>query len=104
MTFSKQQKQEIKQAIVDCLRLESEITKIVIFGSFLSSNNPNDIDVAIFQDSSERYLTLAMKYRAKTRSVANKIPLDIIPLKSQPGKNYILSEIDAGEIIYERRN
>jgi len=27
-----------------------------IFGSFLDSENPDDIDVAIFQDSGEAYL------------------------------------------------
>jgi hypothetical protein len=43
-----------------------------------------------------------MKYRRLTRRIAKSIPIDIIPLKSNYSKNSFLSEIEAGEIIYER--
>jgi len=53
----------------------------VIFGSFLDSEQPNDVDVAVFQDSQETYLNLALKYRKLIRNVIRQIPVDIIPIK-----------------------
>lgn len=60
------------------------------------------MDVAIFQDSRESYLPLAMKYRRQTRPVAQRIPLDIIPIKADADHSPFLNEIEAGETIYER--
>ena len=102
MKFNAKQKEKLKLQLIACLGTEKEIKKIIIFGSFLSSSNPNDIDVAIFQDSTETYLTLAMKYRKKTRNVSRAIPLDIIPLKSNIKNNPLLSEIETGELIYRK--
>ena len=95
-------KDTIKYRLIESLKPEQEINKIIVFGSFLESANPNDIDVAIFQDSEEPYLSLAMKYRRLTRKIAKTIPIDIIPLKLTNPRNSFLSEIEAGEIIYER--
>ena len=67
-------KELLKKEISDCLRSQTEIERIVIFGSFLNSQEPNDIDIAIFEDSDESYLDLSMKYRRLTRSIARKIP------------------------------
>ena len=39
--------------------------------------------VAVFQDSTEPYLPLALKYRRKTCAIAQRIALDILPLKFQ---------------------
>lgn len=61
-----------------------------------------DLDVAVFQDSRETYLPLAMKYRYKTRLIARRIPLDIFPIKVGTYNDPFLSEIEAGEVIYER--
>lgn len=102
--FTEQQKQTLKQQLVSLLGAEREVCRIVIFGSFLSSNDPHDIDVAIFQDSEEKYLPLAMKYRRKTRDIARRIPLDILPLKAGVQGEVFIDEIERGEIIYERRN
>lgn len=102
MKSAKRTKDTLKQEIVKCLKLEKEIEKIIIFGSFLDAENPNDIDVAIFQDSKKSYLTLAMKYRKLTRDIARSIPIDIIPIKSNASDSSFLSEIEAGELIYER--
>lgn len=102
MVLTKQQKELLGRELVACLRPETEIKKIVIFGSFLHSADPNDLDVAVFQDSAEPYLQLAMKYRKKTRTIARKIPLDIIPLKIGVRDASFLSQIDEGEVIYER--
>ncbi len=105
MRLTVQQKDEIKQQIITYLTLCNEIQRIVIFGSFIKSENPHDLDIAVFQDSYESYLSLALKYRKSMRSIAQKIPVDVIPLKSVNNKteSYLLSEIESGEIIYERR-
>ena len=100
--LTQQQKILLKQQLVGCLRGEKEICRIVVFGSFLESSDPHDIDIAVFQDSSEKYLPLAMKYREKTRTIARIIPLDIIPLKAEAGDETFMDEIAQGEIIYER--
>ena len=102
--FTEQQKRALKQKLVSLLESEREVCRIVIFGSFLSSNDPQDIDIAIFQDSDEKYLPLAMKYRRKTRDIARRIPLDILPLKAGVQGEVFIDEIERGEIIYERRN
>ena len=74
----------------------------VVFGSFLYSDNPHDLDVAVFQDSTESYLPLALKYRQKTRSIARRIPLDILPLKSWALDDPFLAEVARGKVVYER--
>ena len=100
--FTEQQKQLLKQRLVSSLKTESEVCKIVVFGSFVSSDNPHDMDVAVFQDSDEKYLPLAMKYRKKTRESARMIPLDILPLKAGAKGETFLDEIEQGEVVYER--
>jgi predicted nucleotidyltransferase len=100
--FTQEQKDSIKQQLVSCLAGEKEVCKIVIFGSFLKSGDPHDLDVAVFQDSSEKYLPLAMKYRKKTRSIARIMPLDIIPLKARAEGDGFMDQIAQGETIYER--
>jgi predicted nucleotidyltransferase len=81
-----------------CFADEPEVRKVVVFGSFVTADNPNDLDIAVFQDSNESYLPLAMKYRRKTRLLARKIPLDILPLKVG-AKGIMLDEISQGDII-----
>jgi predicted nucleotidyltransferase len=100
--FTEQQKQSLKQELAGCLKTEPEVCRIIIFGSFLTSDEPHDLDVAIFQDSDEKYLPLAMKYRSKTHDIARQIPLDIIPLKPDAQTGFFMDEIQQGEIIYER--
>ena len=102
--ISENEKQNIKRELVGCLKTEKEIRRIVIFGSFLHSHEPHDIDVAVFQDSCDPYLTLAMKYRKRTRDIARVIPLDIIPVRNDASSGFLLDEIRQGETIYERRN
>ena len=97
-----QSKSLLKEKIIDCLKAEEEIERIVFFGSFMFADEPHDIDVAIFQDSNQSYLDLAMKYRRLTRDVAKEIPLDIIPLKSGISEFAFLNEIEKGVVVYER--
>ena len=101
MIVSKNQKEIIKGQIREKLSKEQEIQKIVLFGSFIKSKDPNDIDIAIFQNSNEAYLPLSLKYRKLVRNISKIIPIDIIPLKENL-KGTFLNEIYAGEIIYER--
>ncbi len=96
------EKERIKNEIVHCLKGESEITKIIIFGSFFTAESPNDIDVAVQQDSDELYLPLALKYRKKIRQVAKQIPIDIIPLRTGNFQGAMADEILHGVVIYER--
>lgn len=102
MTWTETEKQEMKRALVACLKSEREVRKVVLFGSFLNSAAPHDLDVAVFQDSAEAYLPLAMKYRRLTREIADRIPLDIIPLRASGASCALSPEIAAGEVLYER--
>jgi predicted nucleotidyltransferase len=102
MKLTEGEKRDIKRQVVACLRNEPDVRKIVVFGSFLNSDNPADLDIAIFQDSNESYLPLALKYRRKTRPVSAKIPLDIIPIRPFPPQSDFLSEIEKGEVLHER--
>jgi predicted nucleotidyltransferase len=101
MAFTETQKDGIKKELRSLLSSETEVTKIVIFGSFLNSANPHDIDIAVFQNSNQKYLPLSLKYRRLTRQIAKILPIDIIPIKSNT-KNFFINEIESGEVIYER--
>ncbi len=100
--LSGKQKRALMDELVASLAEEREVCRIVIFGSFLHSDAPHDLDVAVFQDSEEAYLPLALKYRRKTRRIARTIPLDILPLKAGAKDGSFLEEIERGEVIYER--
>ena len=102
MHLTEKEKELLKKELAASLRDESEITKIVVFGSFLTASDPNDLDVAVFQNSDQSYLPLAMKYRKKTRMISNKITLDILPLKPGARHSLMLDAILQGEVIYER--
>ncbi len=102
MVATSQQKEMIKKNIAVLLSRASEVRKVVVFGSFLTSITPNDLDVAIFQDTDEPYLPLAMKYRRLLRPIADQIPIDVIPLRSDGAHGPFLEEIQKGEVVYER--
>lgn len=95
-------KQVLKQQLVACLQSDKSIRKIIVFGSFLDSDQPGDMDVAVFQESRKGYLELALKYRKMIRPVAVKIPVDIFPVRPDAGDTAMLQEIESGEVIYER--
>jgi predicted nucleotidyltransferase len=100
--MSPSEKEALKKEVIARLAGEREILRIVLFGSFQDSDAPNDMDVAVFQDSSEDYYSLAMKYRRLLRPVARHIPVDVIPLRSAPERTAFLAEIEKGEVLYER--
>jgi len=96
------EKSRISQELADCFSLQPEVRKVVIFGSFLNSDDPRDVDVAVFQESQEGYLPLAMRYRRITRPIAQQIPLDIVPLRASETSAIFAREISRGQVIYER--
>ncbi len=79
-----------------------EIKKIIIFGSFLQTSHPNDIDIAIIQESDSNFLALSLKYRKALRELSKKISLDILPLRKDFDHGYFAQEIHKGSTIYER--
>ena len=94
-------KSNLKRYIVEQLSQQPEVEKVIIFGSFLKSNTPNDIDIAIFQNSCQNYLTLALKYRKLLRPLYSFLPIDVIPLRLDAQGSFI-NEIKCGEVIYEK--
>jgi predicted nucleotidyltransferase len=102
MVATKRQKEEILHDLAACLSREAEVCKVVVFGSFLTSATPNDLDVAIFQDSDEPYLPLALKYRRLLRRIADQIPIDVIPVRPGSAAGPFLVEIQKGQVVYER--
>lgn len=96
------EKNSLKRELVECLRNEQEIRKIIVFGSFLERDNPGDLDVAVFQDSCEGYLPLALRYRKRIRSVSRCIPVDVFPVRMDRTGGGIIEDIERGEVLYER--
>lgn len=94
-------KNERKREAARRLAEAQEARKILVFGSFLASDTPDDMDIAVFQDSAEPYLPLALKYRRMAKPIAERIPLDIIPLRPGATGSFV-DEINKGEVIYER--
>ena len=104
MMLSASDKEQIKRDLVEQLKGELELRKVVIFGSFTTNPDPHDLDVAVFQDSDETYLPLATKYRRLTRPIARRIPMDILPFRADvPGGWFLREEVLRGEVIYERQ-
>jgi len=99
--MTKEEKKQLLDTITTKLSNFSEISKIIVFGSFVKSTSPNDVDIAIFQNSQDDFLTLSMKYRKVLRDIAKKIPLDILPIKQNSNSSF-LSEIINGIVIYEK--
>jgi len=102
MVATKEHKEQIMRDLAACLSGEREVRKVVVFGSFLRTATPNDLDVAIFQDSDEDYLPLALKYRRLLRPIADQIPIDVIPVRPGVASSSFLTEIQKGEVVYER--
>ena len=100
--MNKKLRNQIKRELRKKLSSQKEVNKIIIFGSFINSLEPQDIDIAVFLDSDEPYLSLAMKYRKLTREISKILPLDIIPIRLEAPKISFFDEIEKGELIYEK--
>lgn len=101
MNITNTKKQNFINVIKEKLSQFSEVNKVVLFGSFVTSNNPNDIDIAIIQNSNDNFLTLSLKYRKVLRELSKTIPLDIIPIKDN-SDGVFLEEINKGQVVYEK--
>ena len=97
-------KDEVKNNIVNSLKEQKEIERIIIFGSFNKSDSPNDIDIAIVQNSNENYLTLALRYRKLIRNISKEIAIDIFPISEINNNSFFINEVASGEVIYARGN
>lgn len=95
-------KNKIKHQIREIFQQEKEIERIVLFGSFLTADDPRDLDIAVFQDSNDNYLTLSLRYRRLLRKLVIPIPVDLIPIVSGRSNDFTMSEIETGEVLYER--
>jgi uncharacterized protein len=102
MKLSEERKREIKSEIVRCLCEEPEIIRLVVFGSFSLSDDPDDLDLAIYQNSQTSYMSSAMKYRRLIRPVTRSIPVDVVPIRPDFPQASFFREIEKGEVIYER--
>jgi predicted nucleotidyltransferase len=103
MKLTEQEKQWIRREVAQRLATQPEVRRVVIFGSFGVAEEPHDLDIAVFQDSQERYLPLALKYRKLLRPVADRIALDVLPLRTDaPHGRFEREEIARGEVVYER--
>ena len=98
------EKNSIKHDIVERLAADSSVRKVVIFGSFLTSENPHDVDIAVFSAGAGDYLSLAMQYRRELREVSKRISLDVIPIRMPCEESSFLREINSGETVYEKGN
>ena len=97
-------KTELKDKIASSLKDQKEIERIIVFGSFNKSDFPNDIDIAIVQNSSDNYLTLALKYRKLVRNISKEIAVDIFPILNKSKNSFFMNEVALGEVIYEKGN
>ena len=94
----------LKKKIVDLLKEQEEIEKIIIFGSFNKSDLPNDLDIAVVQNSKENYINLALKYRKLLRVISKEIAIDIFPFIDKNENSFFRNEVESGEVIYARGN
>ncbi|ADV45830.1 nucleotidyltransferase domain-containing protein [Nitratifractor salsuginis] len=101
MKIGNNEKRYLISMIREKLSNFSEVERVIVFGSFLHSPTPHDIDIAVIQNSQEDYLSLSLKYRKVLRQISRKIPLDILPVKTDAHGTF-MREIQTGESIYER--
>ncbi|MDK9718812.1 MAG: nucleotidyltransferase domain-containing protein [Trichlorobacter sp.] len=94
-------RQQLQSVFVD----DSKVEKIIVFGSFITSDTPHDLDVAVFCNSSDDYLTLALALRKKLRGISSIIPIDLVPIAMpcDPSAQF-MQEINKGEVVYEKRH
>jgi uncharacterized protein len=92
-------RQQLQSAFVD----DSKVEKIIVFGSFVTSDTPHDLDLAVFCHSSDDYLTLALALRKKLRNISSIIPIDLVPIAMpyDPSAAF-MQEINKGEVVYEK--
>lgn len=98
-------KKQVRDDLVIALKADDTVEKVIIFGSFVHASNPHDLDLAVFCNSSDDYLTLALALRKKLRGISSIIPIDLIPVSIpyDPSAAF-MQEINKGEVVYEKRH
>ena len=98
-------KLKIRRQLQSVFTDDDKVEKIVVFGSFISSESPHDMDVAVFCNSSDDYLSLALALRKKLRGISSIIPIDLVPIAVpyDPSAAF-MQEINKGEVVYEKRH
>jgi uncharacterized protein len=92
-------RQQLQSAFVD----DNKVEKIIVFGSFITSETPHDLDLAVFCNSSDDYLTLALALRKKLRNISSIIPIDLVPIAMPYDSSAaFMQEINKGEVVYEK--
>jgi len=91
--------------LIVTLKSDDTVEKVIIFGSFLHASNPSDLDLAVFCNSSDDYLTLSLALRKKLRGISSIIPIDLVPIAIpyDPSAAF-MQEINKGEVVYEKRH
>lgn len=102
MHLNKAEKDRIKGEVLKGLSFDESIRKIIVFGSFVKSNEPRDLELAIISVSDKNYLSLALEYRRKLRGVAKETPIDLIPIRIPYEEIAFMKENNSGEVIYEK--
>lgn len=103
--MSKVDKAYILQQLKTTFKDDSQVDKIVVFGSFNNTDTPNDLDLAVFCNSPDDYLTLALSLRKKLRHLSKIIPVDVIPIATPYNQlSPFMCEINKGKVVYERGN
>lgn len=98
-------KQHICRQLQSTFVDDSKVEKIIVFGSFVTSDTPHDLDLAVFCNSSDDYLTLALALRKKLRGISSIIPIDLVPIAMPYDSSAaFMQEINKGEVVYEKRH
>lgn len=100
MLITKEEKTEIKHLLTEKIS-GPEVKQLILFGSFVESNNLNEINIAIISEENLDYISKVKKYRQKIKDLSKKIPVQIFPLlKSE--NSYLHDKIKHGITLYSR--
>ena len=97
--FKQDKKKQLHKCINDLVSQFASITRVIIFGSFLSDNfNFNsDIDIYIENIPVEEYYNIR-------RKLEECIKLDVDLYTQTDNNNFIEKIKNRGEVLYERKN
>lgn len=100
MLITNEEKNKITDMIAEKIS-GPEVKKLILFGSFVESANPNEINLAIISEENLDYISKVAKYRKKIKDLSKKIPVQIFPLLSSE-KIYLHDKIKHGVTLYSK--
>ncbi len=101
-TLSRQQKDALKEKIVSILEGDKRVVFAYIFGSFVKSDEIEDIDIGIFALDNE--LENPLEYELKLEGdieTSTKIPVDVRVLNNAPA-SFVFNVIKGGHLLIDR--